>query len=61
MLFRSFLRRCGDIAKPFYTIELRDREVVQLRGANNMKATPEVQAFVDRWTREVLSGVNVAA
>ena len=56
-----FLRRCEDIAKPFYTIELRDREVVQLRGANNMKATPEVQAFVDRWTREVLSGVNVAA
>jgi len=56
-----FVRRCEDIAKPFYTIELRDREVVQLRGANNMKATPEVQAFVDRWTREVLSGVNVAA
>ena len=56
-----FVRRCEDIAKPFYTLELRGREVIQLRGANNAKATPEVQAFVDRWTREVLSGVNVAA
>ena len=49
-----FLRRCENIDKPFYTIELREREVVQLKGANNTDATPEVQKFVECWTREVL-------
>lgn len=49
-----FLRRCENIDKPFYTIELREREVMQIKGANNTDATPEVQKFVECWTREVL-------
>lgn len=55
-----FVRRCEDIAKPFYTIELRNREVVQLKGVGNTRATPEVQAFVDLWTREVLRSEKAA-
>ena len=49
-----FLRRCEDIAKPFYTIEVQEQEVVQLKGANNTDATPEVREFMECWAREVL-------
>lgn len=49
-----FLRRCGDLAKPYYTIELRHRRIVQVRGQGNQDPTPEVRDFVDRWKREVL-------
>lgn len=56
-----FLRRCEDTAESFYTIELRDRKVVQLKGMSNADATPEVQAFVDRWSREVLCSDMAAA
>ncbi|MBD5170051.1 MAG: hypothetical protein HDT20_08055 [Oscillibacter sp.] len=56
-----FVRRCEDISKPFYTIELKNQEVVQLRGKSNGEATPEVQKFVDRWTREVLQAQKAAA
>lgn len=49
-----FLRRCGDLAKSFYTIELRHRRIVQVRGQGNQDPTPEVRDFVDRWKREVL-------
>ena len=56
-----FLRRCEDISKPFYTIELRDRKVVQLKGMGNADATPEVQKFVVRWTHEVLQAQKAAA
>jgi len=55
-----FVRRCEDVSKPFYTIELRNRDVVQLKGVNNTTATPEVQAFVDLWTREVLRSKKAA-
>ena len=55
-----FLRRCEDIAKPFYTIEVQEQEVVQLKGANNTDATPEVQKLVDCWAREVLRGKRAA-
>ena len=49
-----FLRRCGDIAKPFYTIEVRGGKVTQIKGANNTDATPEVREFMECWAREVL-------
>ena len=56
-----FLRRCDDIAKPFYTIEIRNQEVTQLKGMSNMDAVPEVREFIDRWTRDVLRPREAAA
>ena len=56
-----FLRRCDDIAKPFYTIEVRNQEVVQLKGMSNMDAVPEVREFIDRWERDVLHPMEAAA
>ena len=56
-----FVRRCSDLTEPFYTVELRDGEVTQLKGMSNADATPEVQAFVNRWEREVLRKRKAAA
>lgn len=57
-----FLRRREDEAKPYYTIELRHRRIVQVRGQGNRDPAPEVQEFIDHWTREVLqAAVHEAA
>ena len=55
-----FLRRAAEADKPFYTLEVRERKVVQARSANNRPATPEVQRFLDRWEREVLQAAQDA-
>lgn len=49
-----FLRQCGDESTPFYTMEIRDRRAVQVRGFHNCDPTPEVRKFVDRFERQVL-------
>ena len=40
--------------KPFYTLEIKNRKAVQVRGLKNCPATPEVQAVVDRFESQVL-------
>lgn len=54
-----FLRRCKDEGKPFYTVEVRGRKVVQVRGMENRDATPKVQKFMALWERRVLQGRNL--
>ena len=49
-----FLRKCEDVAKPFYTIEIQHKKVVQVRGMLNESATPEVEQFISRWQKDVL-------
>ncbi len=49
-----FVRQCGDESKPYYTVEIRDRKVVQLRGMRNCDPTPKVRKFVDRFEQRVL-------
>lgn len=56
-----FLRRREDLAKPFYTIEVRHRRIIQVRGQGNRDPTPEVQNFVNHWTREVLRAAVLKA
>lgn len=56
-----FLRRCEDVDKPFYTVEVRDRKVVQVRGMQNAGMTPEVKRFMDVWEQRVLQGRARAA
>lgn len=55
-----FLRLCEEITKPFYTIEVRNQKVIQVRGMKNDNATPEVQKFMDRWTSRVLQAPAVS-
>ena len=49
-----FVRRCGDESAPFYTMEIRDRRAVQVRGLRNCDPTPEVREFVEQFERRVL-------
>lgn len=49
-----FLRHTDDLAKPFYTVEVRGQKAVQVRGYKNADPTPEVQTFMAAWERNVL-------
>ena len=51
-----FLRRCEDVSKPFYTVEVdvHSRKAVQVRGMQNAGMTADVRSFMDRFERDVL-------
>lgn len=49
-----FLRREEQPEEPYYTMELRDGEVKQLRGDDNCDPTPDVTAYVTLWKQEKL-------
>ena len=56
-----FLRRCSDLQHSYYTIELQENKVVQVRGVSNCSATPEVDKFIKAWEKRVLTRINTAA
>jgi len=40
--------------KPFYTLELSaDFKIIQTRGFKNKSATPEVNAFIEKWKQHL--------
>jgi len=49
-----FIRREPD--KPYFTLELKGKNIVQCRGKNNIDYhnDPDVAAFVDRWYKEIV-------
>lgn len=58
-----FVRKSCEETKPFYTVEIRGQEVIQVRGVGNCIATPEVKSFIDAFKQQVLlhGSVNNAA
>lgn len=56
-----FLRRCENLSKPFYTVEVCHQRAVQVRGMQNADMTPEVKRFMNRWERQVLQGQEFEA
>lgn len=57
-----FLRSAKQPEVPFYTMEIRDGEVKQLRGSRNCKPTPEIDSYMERWKKEkLLPAVKQAA
>ena len=52
------IRRADDPQTPYYTLEWRDKRVVQCKTMYNEDYTknPQVKAFVDAWTQWVLGG-----
>lgn len=44
-----FIRKKEDMDKPFYTMEVKDNKVVQVRGLYNAAMTPDVKGFVKRF------------
>ena len=49
-----FLRQTEQLDKPFYTIEVRNQKVAQVRGDHNAEATEEVTSFMEQWEKRVL-------
>lgn len=47
-----FIRREDKPDKPFFTLEIRDGRVRQLRGFDDCEPTAEVQNFVDLWEKK---------
>ena len=51
------VRRSAEPDKPFYTLELQDKEIVQCRTSHNASAAvqnPEVQTFAEAWLEQVV-------
>ncbi len=49
-----FLREKKQPDIPFYTIEVMDGEVAQIRGQNNCRPTPKVESYMEIWKQEKL-------
>ncbi len=49
-----FIRKKEDIEKPFYTMEIKNHEIAQVRGKHNCEMTPEVKAFVEKFKNKKL-------
>ncbi len=49
-----FLREKKQPDTPFYTIEVKNGEVAQVRGRNNCRATPKVESYMELWKQEKL-------
>lgn len=50
-----FIRRVDEPDTPYYTLELSpDKSIVQCRGLRNCSMTDEVEAFVDKWYKDVV-------
>jgi hypothetical protein len=54
------IRKRENVNHPYYTLELRRNEVIQLRGKNNCRPTDSVVAFVNKWAKKnKLSGAYI--
>jgi len=53
-----FLREAANPDKPFYTIEVKDGNVRQVRGLNNCEATPEVKKFMAKWEKTIKARIT---
>jgi DNA-directed RNA polymerase subunit RPC12/RpoP len=51
------LRKASDPDKPFYTVEMIGKEIVQVRGLRNCKATKEIEAFMKVFKAEKLTKI----
>lgn len=56
-----FLRQAGKTKESFYTIEVRDGDVAQVRGLQNCRPTPEVNSFIADWKQRVLQRAELPA
>lgn len=56
-----FLRHVGNTKESFYTIEVRNGEVAQVRGLQNCEPTPEVKRFITNWKQKVLQRAELPA
>ena len=43
------IRKRDDVMTPYYTLELKKNDIVQVRGKHNCDATPEINEFLKKW------------
>lgn len=46
------IRRSDEKEKPYYTLELKGKRIVQIRGNHNSAPVPEVSEFVRQWEKK---------
>lgn len=46
------IRRSNEKEKPYYTLELKGKRIVQIRGNHNSAPVPEVSEFVRQWEKK---------
>lgn len=56
--FILFIRKKDRIDKPFYTMEIRNGAIKQVRGNKNTSPTPEVEKFVSLWESKRITVFN---
>lgn len=49
-----FIRKTEELEKPFYTMEVRKNEIIQVRGMNNCDMTPQIKKFVSSFRKNIL-------
>ena len=55
-----FLRKMEDPDTSFYTMELRDGKLAQIRGQNNAAPTPDVNQYITLYKRKILQKAQLA-
>lgn len=45
------VRKRSEVNTPYYTLELKENEVIQLRGKNNCAPTDAVVGFINKWAK----------
>lgn len=53
-----FIRKVNDLNKSFYTVEIKDGEVKQVRGKKNRKPTKDVEDFITTYTKKLKGKTN---
>lgn len=53
-----FIRNIQQLENPFFTVEIKDGKVRQIRGFKNKPATEDVQAFVDEFKKQKLTNTK---
>lgn len=56
-----FLRKTKEPDKPFYTVEVQNGEVVQIRGESNCNPSEKVKQYMQIWEQEKLKAASAAA
>jgi len=50
-----FVRKLAEPNKPYFTVEVKDNEIIQIRGNNNCSPNKEVEAFIEAFTNQKLN------
>lgn len=53
------VRKRDDVLHPFYTLELKDKKIKQVRGLHNCDPIEEVTQFVKKWARKYRFGTTI--